>query len=366
MSELRGLVENYVKRAQEQAEHIAGDAEATKHALVCPLFAILGYDLTDPRDCIPGYRPAGGDTRVAWAFSSGGSPVFFVALTSPSHAASDADRVLLEQLGRETHVKLAILTDGLHWRFYTVAAEGLGFDREPFLVWSVLSDASPPYELLALLAKATFVPALITGYARRVREQQRLLTEITRLLRPASEFTRLAIAQLEPRELTREVLESWTPLVARALSDWVRQQLMAAALHSRPPSNDNRAPAPRQTPVPEQVLPDEPRALALVQRVLGHERPIGAEPTASCFLLHLSEQRSRVFARLQLKRRLPVLWVPLPIEQAVELVGGRSLTPVSGWSTVTLEQIEDLSDLGELLIAAYHFACANDAGVSAA
>src|SRR5262249_52764892 len=45
------------------AEHVRGNEQATKQSLVGPLFTILGYDLTDPRECIPEYRVDFGPRR---------------------------------------------------------------------------------------------------------------------------------------------------------------------------------------------------------------------------------------------------------------------------------------------------------------
>jgi hypothetical protein len=53
---MREALQEYVKRVGELAEHVRGNEQSTKQSLVGPLFTILGYDLTDPRECIPEYR----------------------------------------------------------------------------------------------------------------------------------------------------------------------------------------------------------------------------------------------------------------------------------------------------------------------
>jgi predicted type IV restriction endonuclease len=50
---MREALQAYVKRVGELAEHVRGNEQATKQSLVGPLFTTLGYDLTDPRECIP-------------------------------------------------------------------------------------------------------------------------------------------------------------------------------------------------------------------------------------------------------------------------------------------------------------------------
>ena len=79
---MREALQAYVKRVGELAEHVRGNEQATKQSLVGPLFTILGYDLTDPRECIPEYRVDFGPNRsvkpIDWAFLQSGHPSFFV------------------------------------------------------------------------------------------------------------------------------------------------------------------------------------------------------------------------------------------------------------------------------------------------
>jgi hypothetical protein len=60
---MREALQAFVKRVGELAEHVRGNEQATKQSLVGPLFTILGYDLTDPRECIPEYRVDFGPNR---------------------------------------------------------------------------------------------------------------------------------------------------------------------------------------------------------------------------------------------------------------------------------------------------------------
>ncbi len=53
MSNLRESVEAFVKRVKELAEHVRGNEQATRQSLIDPFFTMLGYDLTDPRECVP-------------------------------------------------------------------------------------------------------------------------------------------------------------------------------------------------------------------------------------------------------------------------------------------------------------------------
>src|SRR5271157_5492805 len=79
---MREALQQYVKRVQDLAEHVRGNEQATKQSLVGPLFTLLGYDLTDPRECIPEHRVHFGPGRsvkpIDWAFLQNARPIFFV------------------------------------------------------------------------------------------------------------------------------------------------------------------------------------------------------------------------------------------------------------------------------------------------
>jgi len=64
---MKDLIDGYVKRVRELVEHVRGNEQATKQSLVGPLFTLLGYDLTDPRECLSAAARNGtslGDQRV--------------------------------------------------------------------------------------------------------------------------------------------------------------------------------------------------------------------------------------------------------------------------------------------------------------
>jgi hypothetical protein len=176
------------------------------------------------------------------------------------------------------------------------------------------------------------------------------------------EFTRLAIENIETRKLTQQVVEGWKPIVASALNEWARQRMLTAAL-TAPPANETK---PEAMASKIETTAEELQAFALVRRMLGEERPIAYEDSASYFKLHLAERRTWVFARLQVDRRQPVVWVPLPIEQATELAGGRPVAPISGWATITLVTLSDMAELEDMFRAAYSRIKTEKSGVSAA
>lgn len=361
---LREQIDGYVKRVKDLAEHVRGNEQATKQSLIGPFFTMLGYDLTDPRECVPEYRADFGKERsskpIDWAFLNGTTFAFFVEAKEVGKKLAGFDEQLADYFAKEPSVKLGILTNGAHWRFFTDIVNPNVMDKEPFASWDIMADEAPPADVITLLQKLQFNPELIRAYAQRKRAQNLLVGELSRLLEPAPELTKLAIANLETRNLTQAVTESWKPVVAAALNEWARQRMLASVLSSPAAAQqDGKADKGEKGEKAEkgeakiETTAEELAAFEVVKRLLGPECPVAYEDSVAYFKIHLAERRTWVFTRLQLGKKQTSAWFPLPVERVTALAAGRPVSTQSGWSVVSLEPGSPLEDLEKLFKASY-------------
>lgn len=355
MANLREAIAAYVKRVKELAEHVKGNEQATKQSLIGPFFTFLGYDLTDPRECVPEYKADFGKDRstkpIDWGFRHNGSFAFFVEAKEVGRKLAGFSEQLADYFAKDPNVKIGILSNGVQWKFYTDLTNQNVMDTEPFARWDILSDETPPYDVITLLQKSQFNPELIRVYAQRQRQQNLLVQELTRLLEPSSEFTKLAIANVETRNLTQAVVESWKPIVANAVREWAKQRTLTAVLDPARSSSPDLA--PESSPKIE-TTKEELEAFEVFKRILGPQRPIAYEDSVAYFKIHLAEKRTWVFARLQLNRKNPTLWVSLTPEQVQSLAPGLEVHVSGSWTQASLQSPAQLADLGELISAAYN------------
>ena len=350
---MKDAIEAFIKRVRELAEHVRGNEQATKQSLIGPLFTLLGYDLTDPRECIPEYKVDFGKDRsvkpIDWAFFQNGRPMFVVEAKESSRKLLGYDEQLADYFAKSPEIKLGILTNGIQWRFFTDVMHQNMMDKEPFLRWDVFSDEKPPLDFLTILQKAQFNPQLVRAFAEQKRNQNLLLNEISRLLEPSAEFVRLAVSNIETRRLTENMVEGWKPVLASALEAWVKQRMLSMAIDPIP-TFENPSDASGRIETTQEELD----GFATVQQLLGPDRPVAYEDTVSYFKIHLKERYTWVMCRLYLSRKRPTLWVPLPIEDAETLVNQFPVTtPQPGWTCVALNSAKDIQELGELLGKAY-------------
>ena len=350
---MKDAIDAFTKRVRELAEHVRGNEQATKQSLIGPLFTLLGYDLTDPRECVPEFRADFGKERsvkpVDWAFFQNGRPMFFVEAKEASRKLVGYDEQLADYFAKAPEVKLGVLTNGIQWRFFTDVVHQNVMDKEPFLKWDVFSDEKPPLDFLTVLQKAQFNPQLVRAFAEQKRNQNLLLNEISRLLEPSAEFVRLAVSNIETRKLTENVIEGWKPVLASALEAWVKQRMLSMAIDPIPTLDNSADPSARIETTQEEL-----DGFATVQGLLGPDRPVAYEDTVSYFKIHLKARYTWVMCRLYLGRKRPTLWVPIPADEAEPLANEFPVTaPQAGWACVSLNTPKDIETLGELLRKAY-------------
>jgi hypothetical protein len=354
---MREALAAYSKRTKELADHCKGNEQATKQSLISPLFTALGYDLTDPRECMPEYKVDFGKERsskpIDWAFLQSGRPIFFVEAKEVGKKLAGYDEQLADYFAKAPEAKLGILTNGIQWRFYTDIVHENVMDKEPFIKWDVLGDETPPFDFLTLLQKSQYNPQLLRTLAEHKRQQNLLVNELARLLEPAAEFTKLAIANIETRNLTANVVESWKPIVANAINEWARQHTLTSVLGSRGGESVEAPPDESEKSSRIETTQEELDAFALISRLLG-DWQIAYTDTVSYFKIHLPERHTWVVCRLYMNRKRPKVWFPLEASQVQATLPEMDVaTPETGWACVTLESAAEIEKLGEVLKMAW-------------
>lgn len=305
-----------------------------------------------PRECVPEYKADFGKDRstkpIDWGFKHGGSFSFFVEAKAFGRPLAGFDEQLADYFAKDPNVKLGVLTNGAQWRFFTDVVNANVMDKAPFAKWDILADEAPPYDVITLLQKTQFSAELIRTLAQRQLNQNLLVQELTRLLEPSTEFTKLAVANIETRNLTQAVVDSWKSIVANAISEWAKQRTLTSVLAPPPISSKDLTEAGKIETTQEEL-----DAFEVVRKLLGPERTVAYEDSVAYFKIHLAEKRTWVCARLQMNRKNPLVWVPLPPDQVAPLVPGRPVHASGTWSQVSLDAASQVSELGDLLRAAY-------------
>ena len=154
----RSAMDGVTERAVQQRE-ILSTEEATKHALVLPFIQALGYDVFDPREVVPEFTADYGlknGEKVDYAVMRDGEPVLLFECKKVDDPLDVSRASQLARYFHTTKARIAILTDGVIYKFFSDLDAENTMDSAPFLEVDVTRLESRDFTSLALLLQAVF------------------------------------------------------------------------------------------------------------------------------------------------------------------------------------------------------------------
>lgn len=140
-------LKQFAKRTERVLPTIKTE-EATKTALILPFFQMLGYDVFNPVEFVPEFVADVGikkGEKVDFAIMQDGQPVILIEAKSCTEELEKHDSQLFRYFGT-TPAKLAILTNGIIYRFFTDLSQKNRMDLTPFMEINIfdIKDALVP------------------------------------------------------------------------------------------------------------------------------------------------------------------------------------------------------------------------------
>lgn len=246
--DLRNLSEQIKKR---QA-HVKGE-EATKQALVLPFLQVLGFDVYDPTEVRPEYiadfakkKSSGQLEKIDYAITLKGEPAVFVECKAVDVAVEDHDGQLARYFNSTPSVKLAVITNGVHYRFFTDLRAANIMDTAPFLELNILRINEREAELLKPFTKEHFNPAIVQRHAEEVISLDRVTALINDLLRsPSENFIRFVLGELDlvGGRVTANVVSRFEPIVKKSIQSALLGMMTKGIQQEIAPSPSTAPPA---------------------------------------------------------------------------------------------------------------------------
>ncbi|NUT35487.1 MAG: restriction endonuclease [Hamadaea sp.] len=239
--------------------------EAAKNAFVMPFISmILGYDVFDPLEVVPEFTADVGIKRgekVDYAIMRGGEVQILIECKQPRDSLRIEHASQLYRYFSVTNARIAILTNGSVYHFYTDLDAPNKMDDKPFLVLDLedIDDALLP-ELRKLTKESFDLDSIISA-----AEELKYLGQIKRLMsaqfnEPDDEWIRFFTTRVYDGSFTQRRREQFRALVTKAASQFVRDQVnerLKSALYVS---------IPKQSEASSEVLESEQVALTDVTR----------------------------------------------------------------------------------------------------
>lgn len=214
--------------------------EATKTALVLPFIRALGYDVFNPSEVVPEFVADVGikkGEKVDYAICRDRQPIILFEC-KPLGAKLDHYSSQLYRYFSVTSARIAILTDGVFYRFYSDLIAPNKLDERPFLSLDITNPSPDSLREVAKLSHSEFDLDTILASAEEMKYSGEIKRRFADLIRePTPEFVRLLADPVYEGRWTQGVHNRFEPLVVRALrnhvSELVDQRLENALAHNR-------------------------------------------------------------------------------------------------------------------------------------
>jgi len=219
--------------------------EATKNALIMPFLSIvLGYDVFDPTEVVPEFTADVGikkGEKVDYAIMRNGQIQMLIECKKYGELLGVNHASQLYRYFSVTPARIAILTNGIRYQFFTDLDNPNKMDDKPYLELDLDNVDENIIPELSKLTKKEFDVDVITNSAGELKYLQEIKKIIgIQFVDPEEEFVRLFISRCYNGKATRPVVEQFKNLASIALaqfiSDKVNERLKSAIKKADNPS----------------------------------------------------------------------------------------------------------------------------------
>ena len=306
--------------------------EATKNAFVMPFIStVLGYDVFNPAEVIPEYIADVGikkGEKIDYALVLGGVMQILIEVKKVSEPLDVLHASQLFRYFTATNARVAILTNGEKYEFYTDLDIPNRMDAKPFLVLDLTAIDETLLPEVAKLTRESFdLDSVVSaaGDLKYVGQIKRLLA--AEFKEPSGDLLRLLAAHLYPgKSFTQRTREDLAPLATKAITQFINEQVnerLKTALgdEDREPKVD--VPGSASVPFPEaandndlrgdvETTEEELEAFRIVRAIVcsevSPERVVGRD-SKSYFAVILDNNNRKPIARLWFNRKQKYLGV---------------------------------------------------------
>lgn len=203
--------------------------EATKTALIMPFLVELGYNVFNPEEVIPEFvadiAKRNGE-KVDYAIKINGKVSIVIEAKDIKENLSNHSKQLARYFVN-TEAKIAILTNGLEYWFFTDLEKDNIMDNDPFFKINLTDYTKEQEEQLKDFTKEHFDENRLYGNAEKLRIQKKLATEIVNQFRdPSDEFTRVIINDIYSGTKTQAVLTEYREYIKAAYENVMNAEMM--------------------------------------------------------------------------------------------------------------------------------------------
>lgn len=217
------------RRLPDLVDHLQTE-EATKNALVMPFIAALGYDVFNPKEVIPEFVADVGTKKgekVDYTIMRDGEVILLVECKKAGVDLNEANVSQLYRYFSVTRARIAILTNGIDYQFFSDLDEPNKMDQRPFLELSLSEPRPGALKEVKKLGKESFDLDRMLSVANELKYTSEIKKVLAAQLdAPDEDLVRFFFSRANPGgRLTATAKEQFTPLVAKAITQFISDKV---------------------------------------------------------------------------------------------------------------------------------------------
>lgn len=204
--------------------------EATKNALVMPFISrVLGYDVFNPNEVVPEFVADVGIKRgekVDYAVMQDDKVQMLIEAKPVGSSLSLENASQLTRYFTVCSARIAVLTNGRNWLFYTDLDKANIMDGKPFLRLDLLDIDQYALPELKKLTKESFDLDSILAAAEELKYVSSVKAEVAKeFASPSPEMIRLLAKRVYDGSFTAKIQTAFEQVVAKAMRQYIAEQV---------------------------------------------------------------------------------------------------------------------------------------------
>jgi hypothetical protein len=312
-------LQNLSKKIDQVADSLTTE-EATKNALIMPfLNTVLGYDVFDPNEVIPEFTADTGTKKgekVDYALLKDGEVQILIECKKYGEKISSKHTSQLFRYFSVVDARIAILTNGSTYEFYTDLDRSNQMDDKPFLTLDLTDIDEYVVPEIKKLTKNSFDVDSIVNAAGELKYFNQIKKLIAKQFAdPEEDFVKFFASQVYSKALTSKVKAQFKEITGKALKQFLKDSInerlksalgpdASASSNSNTPDfkNTDNSVSETQGDKPKiATTAEEIEALNIVKAILRQRVEVGrivARDTQSYFGVLLDDNNRKPICRL--------------------------------------------------------------------
>jgi len=225
-----GKINALAEKVPTLIDHLETE-EATKNALVMPFINALGYDIFNPKEVVPEFIADVGTKKgekVDYAIMKDGEVIILIECKAAKSDLCDANISQLYRYFAVTKSRIAILTNGINYQFYSDLEEPNKMDAKPFLELDMRNLRKNLLSEIRKLGKERFDLDRMLSTANELKYTSQIKKIISKEFEePDDDFVRFFFYAVTPSgsRFTATAKKEFTEFVKKAASQFINEKV---------------------------------------------------------------------------------------------------------------------------------------------